>query len=124
MVVVTMRAAIRAKASSEAAGEAWPTPAVFPNWDKRTERALALAAPLNSPARARVTGRSTPVPAVVEQYEARIGNVVEERDADLEGHHRTAREPVGRAPLCPRGPVCSRDPGATPRVTIRRTPTN
>ncbi len=28
-----------------------------------------------------------PVAAVVEEHEARVGNVVEDRDADLEGHH-------------------------------------
>ena len=27
------------------------------------------------------------VPAVVEKHEARVGNVVQDRDADLEGHH-------------------------------------
>ena len=28
-----------------------------------------------------------PVPAIVEQHEARVGDVVEDCDADLEGHH-------------------------------------
>jgi hypothetical protein len=27
------------------------------------------------------------VPAVVEKYQARVGNVVQDGDADLEGHH-------------------------------------
>ena len=28
-----------------------------------------------------------PVPAVVEKYQVRVGNVVQDRDTDLDGHH-------------------------------------
>jgi hypothetical protein len=34
------------------------------------------------------------VASVVEQHEVPIGNVVEDRDADLERHHRVGRRPA------------------------------
>jgi hypothetical protein len=54
-----------------------------------------------------------PVPAVVEKHEVPIGNVVEDRDADLEGHHpvvvpvdvRTAHHEHDAVPPCHLEPV-------------------
>src|SRR5271166_2312693 len=54
-----------------------------------------------------------PVPAVVEKHEARVGNVVEDRDADLEGHHPVV-SPVDQrtGAWMPASLVCSRAAGS------------
>ena len=61
---------------------------------RRADCVLTLAVALSSRARTRGPARSTlrllerwPVPAVVEKHEVPIGNVVQDRDADFEGHH-------------------------------------
>jgi hypothetical protein len=64
------------------------------DWEERADRVLTLVA-LSSRAGTRIPARLTrrnyrvaaSGPAVVEQHEVPIGKVVQDRDADLEGHH-------------------------------------
>src|SRR6266436_8050913 len=57
------------------------------NWGERTVRSVAPQERehLRGPLARLLEGR--PVSAVVEKYQARVGDVVEDRDADLERHH-------------------------------------
>src|SRR3984893_5749394 len=49
-----------------------------------------------------------PVPRSIERHEARVGNVVQDRDADFERHHLVVAPGLARrAPGCRRGRACS-----------------
>jgi hypothetical protein len=55
-----------------------------------------------------------PVAAMVEQHEARVGDMIEDRDADLEGHHPVVAPVDQEDRRLDAGEVggCSRAPGS------------